>query len=538
MIALHETGHPEEALAVADLHADEASPRTATRLARIALAMKRPDVADRSLARVPDANDGSDALLLRLRGQVDLEMGRYTSALGHFDRAAIRHPRPAAVRRQAAVVRGRLAILDPAWRPSLPTLVPLPVAERHRGRILHLLSISLPYSQTGYTVRTQHVARCQQAVGLDPRMVTRAGFPGNKGVAGAADRDVIDGVTYERIRPNLDSGLTTDRIALETARGLAGLIAATRPAVLQPATDYINGQVALALGECLDLPVIYEVRGFLEESWLASAGEQAEKSERFLLAKTVETQCMRRSHGIVTISETMRDDILARGGIDAERIVVIPNAVDIERFVPGPRDAALCAGFGIRDDETVVGYISTLNWYEGIGYLIAAIGRLRRRGRRVRLLIVGDGAERANLEEAAAAEGLLENGAAIFTGRVPFADVERYYRAIDVFVVPRTQDRVSQLVTPLKPYEAMAMEKAVVVTDVPALREMVRDGETGRIVPSQDPQALADVIDDLLDDPRERQRLGAAAREWVAANWTWTLNGRRYREFYERLNVA
>jgi glycosyltransferase involved in cell wall biosynthesis len=163
---------------------------------------------------------------------------------------------------------------------------------------------------------------------------------------------------------------------------------------------------------------------------------------------------------------------------------------------------------------------------------------LRRRGRRVRLLLVGDGDERANLEAAATREGLLADGGAIFTGRVSHAEIERYYRTIDIFVVPRTNDRVSQLVTPLKPYEAMAMEKAVIVSGVGALLEIIREGETGRTFAPDDPLALAEIIDSLLDDPDQRHRLGSAAREWVAANRSWTQNGRRYLEFYQRLDVA
>jgi glycosyltransferase involved in cell wall biosynthesis len=186
----------------------------------------------------------------------------------------------------------------------------------------------------------------------------------------------------------------------------------------------------------------------------------------------------------------------------------------------------------------VAGYISTLNRYEGVHHLIAAVGRLRRRGRKVRLLVVGDGDERPNLEAQAGDEGLLADAGVIFTGRVPHAEIARYYRTIDIFVVPRTGDRVAQLVTPLKPYEAMAMERPVIVSAVPALLEMVRVGETGLSVPPDDPDALAGAIDSLIDDPDERRRLGTAAREWVAANRTWAHNGRRYLEFFQRLDVA
>ncbi len=186
----------------------------------------------------------------------------------------------------------------------------------------------------------------------------------------------------------------------------------------------------------------------------------------------------------------------------------------------------------------MVGYISSFTAYEGIAYLIEAVALLRRRGRRVRLLLVGDGEERANLEAAAAATGLAAGNGVIFTGRVPHAEVERYYRTIDVFVVPRTSDRVSQLVTPLKPYEAMAMAKALVVSDVGALLEIVEEGVTGRSFRAEDAASLANVVETLVADPPTRQRLGAAAREWVVANRTWAQNGLRYVELYQRLGVV
>jgi glycosyltransferase involved in cell wall biosynthesis len=197
----------------------------------------------------------------------------------------------------------------------------------------------------------------------------------------------------------------------------------------------------------------------------------------------------------------------------------------------------LAAALGIADDEPVVGYISTFTAYEGIEYLIQAIAILVSRGRRVRLLLVGDGEARSSLEAAVRDAGL-DDGVVIFTGRVPYGDIARYYRTIDVFVVPRTSDRVSQLVTPLKPFEAMAMEKAVVVSAVDALLEIIEDGVTGRSFLAEDPASLADTIEPLLDDPGTREALGRAARAWVAEHRTWRQNGLRYLELYRRLGVA
>jgi len=539
-IATEASSGARAAVAQAEALAAGASTPTAVRLARVALAAGDPAAADRILSEHPSPS--GDTASIVLRGEIAYQLGRYTLAVELLEPIAARRPSDTQVRRNLERARSELALMDPAWRPDLGSTESAGSAGGRpgrpvKGRILHLLTNSLPHRQAGYTVRAQSVALAQLAQGLDPQMVTRAGFPRTEGVSRAAQRDLIEGVTYHRLRPDMQPGLPVERIATETARALVPLIASLRPALLQPTTNYMNAQVALALGERFGLPVVYEVRGFLEETWLSRVGDSATAGDRYHAARAIETECMRRAAGIVTLSETMRADILDRGGIDPERVTVIPNAVDLERFLPGPRDQDLAASLRIRADETVVGYISSFTAYEGIQYLIEAVGLLHDQGRRVRLLLVGDGEERAYLE-AAAAEAGLTDGTAIFTGRVAHDDVARYYRTIDIFVVPRTNDRVSQLVTPLKPYEAMAMEKVLVVSGVGALLEIVEDGQTGRSFTPEDPVSLAGVIDALLDDPAERARLGTAARAWVAEHRTWDQNGRRYLALYQRLGVA
>jgi glycosyltransferase involved in cell wall biosynthesis len=210
--------------------------------------------------------------------------------------------------------------------------------------------------------------------------------------------------------------------------------------------------------------------------------------------------------------------------------------VDIDAFhVPG-RDTALAERLGILPGETIVGYISTFSRYEGIRFLIDAVARLRADGRAVRCLLVGDGEERVALEAQASALGIA--GQVIFTGRVPHAQVLAYYGLIDIFVIPRTSDRVSQLVTPLKPYEAMATGRPVVFSRVPALAEMVEDGVTGLGFGPEDPGDLASVLGGLLVDMPRRVVLGSAGREWVTRHRTWRENGKRYLELYRSLGAA
>jgi glycosyltransferase involved in cell wall biosynthesis len=324
-----------------------------------------------------------------------------------------------------------------------------------------------------------------------------------------------------------------------SARGAAELVERIRPAVLHPASNHLQAQVALAVAAPLGIPVVYEVRGFIEETW-ASHPERdedaARASERYQAVRNTETRAMAASDAVVTLSETMRLEIIARG-CDPEKVVVIPNAVDVERFRPLPRDDALAASLGFGRNEPVVGYISTFTAYEGIRYLLEAAALLRGRGRRFRLLLVGDGRDRDALVQRAHGLGL-DDGTLVMPGRVPNDAIERYYSVIDVFVVPRTADRVSALVTPLKPFEAMAMERALVVSDVPPLREIVSPGETGLTFRPEDAADLTTVLDGLLDDDALRRRLGRRAREWVAAERTWAQNGERYRSLYERLGAA
>jgi PEP-CTERM/exosortase A-associated glycosyltransferase len=489
--------------------------------------------ADRILdRRSADLRDDVDAG--RLRAEVDWRLGRNQAALAAAESLLSSHPADRDAIRIRDLARSEAVALQPGWRPRID--LSLSRIEPVHGRVLHLLTNSLPYRQAGYTVRAQNVARCQIEVGLEPHMVTRAGFPRSDGIRSAPLTELFDGVTYHRLLPELLPGSGPEQVAELTAKAAAPLLADLRPAVLQPASNHLNASAALALGDAYGIPVVYEVRGFLEETWLAKAGEDAGDSERYRASRDAETDCMRSAAAVVTLSETMRVDIVARGGIDPDRVVVVPNGVDVERFHPVNRDAALAERLSLGD-EPVIGYISSLSGYEGIRYLILAAAELRRRGRRVRCLLVGEGDDRAALEATARSAGV-DDGTVVFAGRVPYDRIVDYYALIDVFVVPRTADRVSQLVTPLKPYEAMAMERALVVSDVAALREIVVEGETGRIFRPEDPIALADAVEPLLDDPVERLRLGRAARAWVTEHRTWRQNGLRYLDLYRRMGVG
>ncbi len=402
-----------------------------------------------------------------------------------------------------------------------------------RGRVLHLVTDALPSTSAGYTIRTQEIALAQRVAGIDPHVSSRIGFPVTAGAIDGRAAVRVDGVPYHRLLPWIMPG-RMDRVYQAHLRHAARLVADLRPALLHAASNYANAVIALALRDATGLPVVYEVRGFWEDTWLSRHATSADLtlSDRYVRTRALETRCMTDADLVVTLGEAMRAEIVARG-VPEDNVIIVPNGVSEEFLRPLPDGAALRASLGIAPDEQVVGLVSTLVAHEGIGTLLDAVKVLNDRGVKARALIVGDGPERTALERHAAALGLN----AIFTGRVPSARVRDYHAVLDVFVVPRTPDRVCQLVTPLKPVEAMASGLPVVVSAVNALSEIIADRETGMLAPPLDPGGLADCLQQLLSSPDLRAKLGASAREWVARDRTWAHNAIRYREAYRRLGV-
>jgi len=349
---------------------------------------------------------------------------------------------------------------------------------------------------------------------------------------------VLDGVPYHRLLPWLmpGHGDADPRTADLSAKLAAALTQQVRPAVLHAASNFANARLALALRERFGLPVVYEVRGFWEDTWLSRhpGAARLAASELYQRHRHLETACMLAADLVVTLGGAMRDEIAARG-VPAEKILIVPNAVSAEFLGPLPDAGPLRAQLGLTPQEYVVGVVSTLVPHEGIGTLLEATAILRARGLPVRALIVGDGPERPALQRQAAQAGLA--GAAVFTGRVPAAKVRQFHALLDVFVVPRTPDRVCQLVTPLKPIEAMASGLCVVTSEVKALAEIVKQEVTGMQTVPQDPVSLADCLEHLLYSPDIRRKLGDNAREWVARDRTWAHNAARYRDAYASLGA-
>jgi glycosyltransferase involved in cell wall biosynthesis len=394
------------------------------------------------------------------------------------------------------------------------------VDARTQVDVAYVAAATLPFSTSGYAVRTQEMLRALAQQGVSAICYARPGFPFDRpdvlnfdGLE--AGELTLDGVeySYSQVTPILDQPTSyIERLSGVLEKGFRS----RRPAVVHAASNYMNALPALIAARRTGAPFIYEVRGLWE---LTAAAQRPgwEATDRFKLEREMETLVAREADHVLAITQGVADELMA-GGVASTKITLLPNAVDPELFRPRPPDQKLAAELGMTGDFTLV-YAGSLNEYEGLDDLITALAELREQGTVVRLIVVGDGAASIPLKKQVARLSL---GAAVtFVGRVPPDEVMQYLSLADAVTLPRKAFKVCNLVSPLKPFEAMAMAKPVVLTDLPVLREIVQHDVTGLLAAPDSPQALARTLTRLAADPDLRTRLGEAARRWVLQERSW-----------------
>lgn len=395
-------------------------------------------------------------------------------------------------------------------------------------RILHVLDHSLP-AHSGYTFRTRALMKAQVAKGWEVAGVTGVRHP-----EPGPDGETVDGLTFYRTPPigSAPPGIREWREIGALAKRVEALVKAWKPDLLHAHSPVMDGLAALRVGKKLGIPVIYEIRAFWEDAAVGN-GTGREGSLRYWLTKQLETHAVKSANAVAVICEGLRGDLIARG-IDPAKITVSPNGVDLDLFgAPPPRDDALAEMLGLSADDAVIGYIGSFYDYEGIDDLIAAMPALVAAQPGARLLLVGGGPKEAALKAQAAASPAAAH--IHFVGRVPHQEVERYYSLIDILAYPRKKMRLTDLVTPLKPLEAMAQGKLVAASDVGGHRELIEDGMTGTLFAPDDASAIAEVLAELLknrDMWPERRR---TARIFVESHRNWSSNILRYEPVYQRL---
>ncbi len=396
-------------------------------------------------------------------------------------------------------------------------------------RILHILDHGLPL-QSGYTFRTRAILKAQEAQGWPVAAVT-----GPRHGAAPASVESVDGLTFHRTQADAKAGPIGELVGIRAfARRIEAAVDAFRPDILHAHSPVIDALAGLIVARRRKLPIVYEIRAFWEDAAVGN-GTGTEGSARYRTTRALETWAVKRAGGVAVICEGLRGDLVARG-IDADKIIVSPNGVDLDLFgtVP-PRDDALAAELDL-DGRDVVGFIGSFYDYEGLDDLIAAMPALVAARPNARLLMVGGGPMEAALRAQAAASPVAE--AIHFVGRVPHTEVERYYGLVDILAYPRKRMRLTDLVTPLKPLEAMAQGRLVAASDVGGHRELIRDGETGTLFAPDDPAAVATALAGMFADRSGWDARRRTARAFVERERNWSSNILRYEPIYQRLVQA
>jgi PEP-CTERM/exosortase A-associated glycosyltransferase len=397
-------------------------------------------------------------------------------------------------------------------------------------RVLHVLDHSIPL-HSGYTFRTRSILREQRALGWETFHVT-----GSKQHSGEMLEETVDGLHFYRTPasngplaklPVLNQVEVIDSLA----RRLAEIIPQVKPDVLHAHSPSLNAIAALRAGKKFGIPVVYEVRAFWEDA-AVDHGTSSENGLRYKLTRALETYALKRADAVTTICEGLRKDIVARG-IPADKVTVIPNAVDLDKFsMGGSADPQLKEKLGLAGSR-LIGFIGSFYAYEGLDVLLRAVPLLAAQMPDLRVLLVGGGPQDAQLRQLAKELGIDDK--VVFTGRVPHDQVNKYYDLLDVLVYPRLSMRLTDLVTPLKPLEAMAQGRILAASDVGGHLELIADGKTGVLFRADDPASLAQKVGALLESQQKWPALRQAGRDYVELERNWPVSVARYKKIYGRL---
>ncbi len=440
------------------------------------------------------------------------------------------HQRAGAIRRPLALLEGLPTARQPAalvrqLRAELDTLSgPLPAPAPRAApawdggrRVLYHVAQSLPHHVTGYAIRTQGLVSGLRARGWELEVHGRFGYPidgddfAGRTVAGEA---TIDGVPY-RFAPDPRRGPRELAAFFEASTtSLIDRARALRPALVHSASNHVVGIAGAEAARRLGLPSIYEVRG-LWHLTRAAAEPWYLGSDHFGFVEQLEARAAAAADRVLAITGAVADRLADRG-VPRAKISILPNAVDTDRFAPRPRDEALAAQLRLGD-RPVIGYVGSFLGYEGLDDLLTAATILRAQGVRFVVLLVGDGAAHADVAARARALG----DAVILPGRVPPDEVPRYYSVIDVLAFPRKGLPVCEAVSPLKPLEAMAMARPIVVSSVAPLVEIVEHERTGLVHRKDDSHSLAEQLARCLANPGWARELGERGATWARAHRSW-----------------
>lgn len=394
-------------------------------------------------------------------------------------------------------------------------------------KILHILDHYKP-NFSGYVFRTSNILKHQRELGLDPVILTS---PKHGPVS--AMEDYIDDMPVYRT-PQNDFGKTPFVREVKLMRVLRkrieDVIESEKPALIHAHSPSLDGAPALKAARKAGIPIVYEVRAFWEDA-AVDHGTFKEGSIKYQISRFLESRLLRNVDALFTICKGLKGEMESRG-IPGSKITIIPNCVDLTKFFPEEYNLDLASRYRLRGKQ-VYGFIGSFYHYEGLDLLIESYKEVFEKESDTRLLLVGDGPEKKSLCEKVNKMGL--DGYVIFTGKVPHEEIKKYYSVIDIFVYPRRSIRLTELVTPLKPLEAMAMGKIVVGSDVGGIRELITHNKDGFLFSAGEGKKLTDMLIELTRKRGQYEEIGKDAMRTIRTERDWKRAVKRYIPVYESL---
>ncbi|KPJ69802.1 glycosyl transferase family 1 [candidate division WOR-1 bacterium DG_54_3] len=397
-------------------------------------------------------------------------------------------------------------------------------------KILHILDHSLPL-QSGYAFRSHNIFKEQQKRGWYPVVITSP--KQEQDWKGPWENKVqIGGVTYYRtvhVKASQLLGIGELQLMRPLASRIQEMAKLEKPNILHAHSPILNAIPALWLGRTLNIPVIYEIRAFWEDA-AVDHGAYCENSIKYRLIRSLETWVCRRTDQVVVLCNGLKEDLIERS-VSPDKMTVVCNGINTDDFSSAEPDAEFLKLWK-TDGKKIIGFIGSFYRYEGLDLLLQAFSRLAAQRRDVILLLVGSGETETQLKEQVKLLNLVDR--VIMPGRIAHERIPAVYALVDVLAYPRYSIRLTDLVTPLKPLEAMAMGKVPVASDVGGHRELIRHGKTGFLFPAGNVSALADSLGRLLDDDSLRNRIQSHAAKWVRNEHTWEKTTSVYQDIYRK----
>ncbi len=376
------------------------------------------------------------------------------------------------------------------------------------------------WARSGHEV---HVITC---VPSHPAGVPFAGYK-----AGWYQREERDGIVVHRVW----TCLAANRGVLKRTLNFVSFVpTAVWRAVRLGSFDIIVGtspQFFCAIAACMSgmlkrTPWIFELRDLWPDS--ISAVGAARRYMPMRVLEWIELFMYRHARAVVSVSRSFIENLVSRG-IDRRKLAFVPNGVDMSVWAAGSRARGRTA-LGLDDQAVVVSYIGTVGMAHDIGTILRAAALMQRTRPEVRFLIVGDGAEQQRLRDQVEAEGL---DRVTFTGLVPRDQIPDYLAASDISLVTLKRSDVFKTVLPSKMFESMAAARPIVLAVEGEARETLERSGAGLAVQPGNAEALADALQQLVDDAGLRHAMGVAGSAFVEREFgrrTWAA---RYLELLE-----